>query len=204
MNPRLIGLLARPRDGDVTLPDQIKGIVKDAAETWDAVLPVGQRDGSLWPYRHFLSPIANGRLSYFDRALDAAADPASLPMNIFALAKAAGRSSNIKLPNRDQINALRIVTAEVPALMRPLSTRGIGSEPASLWHLIWGIARGVKAPAIAEALKHGRPRWAGHASVDDEFADEAKPVNRDRVWKLWNQVYADLADRVGAQLKDAA
>jgi hypothetical protein len=181
----LIELIAH---SDAPVTERLESLLRDAASTFNQLSDFGQLGAAapFYPMRHFwicMHPRHRETEAdrYFVRVINAIEVPGTIDVNIAGLAQLAGGKRRA-MPTPAMARRLRIVTEEIPQLLRPIASYGIGSNTYALWHLLWHDATGVTAPKIAKA-----------------FA-----VKRNQVWKLRKRAYEALAAELEPLLKQRA
>jgi len=167
----------------------LQALIQDAASTWKSIANLGSVRGTgfVYPFRAF-HRLASPHGDFFEKTVAAIEAPESLGINITALVASTGQKP-MKLPAPEIVRRLRVVTAELPILIRPTANRGIGSDREGLWRLLWLDAMGLTAPKIAKGLQ-------------PNFDPDSEPLKRDRIWKLRAKVYKQLASAIAPTIPE--
>jgi hypothetical protein len=179
-----------------------------ALATFDRVTP----GWIFYPHRCFKSAECYQRqYAHFANLVSAIETPDKVGTNFRALIAAAGYQPK-DMPSATMARRLRVVTGAMPRLLPPPKSKGIGSDSAKVWDLLWREARGDMAPKIAEAL---RPEfvWVDWLSDSENLAQRAEherdnlPVKRNQIWRLRDWAYDGIVanvERLQAQQAAAA
>ena len=159
---------------DAPLPERLASLLREAADTFKQVAALGTvgLSGLRYPYRRFIrGETEHDR--FFAKAVSAMETPDTVGLNIAGLIQLAG-SKPRELPTPAMVRKLRIVTAEMPTLLRPIAKRGVGADLYALWRLLWADAMGTTAPKIGKTFN----------------------IERNQVWKLRRRAYETMAQQL--------
>lgn len=159
---------------DAPLPKRLASLLRGAAATFKQLAALGTvgLSGVRYPHRRFIRD-ESGHDRFFAKAVSAIEAPDTIGLNIAGLIQLAGNKPR-ELPTPAMVRQLRIVTGEIPLLLRPVARSGVGADTDALWRLLWADAMGTTAPKIGKTFG----------------------IERNQVWKIRHRAYEMIAQQL--------